>query len=161
MAFSDSPSGIFGGLRETFDQLAREEALACQWEGLEPIDYPSFGKRDDEYDDIRPFYMAWTGFSTRKSFSWKDAYRYSEAPDRRVRRLMEKENKRLRDEAIRDFNDTVRSLVAFAKKRDPRYKANAQSEADRQRSLRDVAAAQASRSRAANEARLRNHIVPD
>src|SRR5438034_2398411 len=161
MAFSDSPSGFFGGLRETFDQLAREEALACRWEGLERIDYPSFGNRDDEHDDIRPFYMVWAGFATKKSFSWKDAYRYSEAPDRRVRRLMEKENKRLRDEAIREFNDTVRSLVAFVKKRDPRCKPNAQSDADRQKSLRDAAAAQAARSRAANEAKLQDHVVPD
>ncbi|KAK2757842.1 hypothetical protein FQN54_004248 [Arachnomyces sp. PD_36] len=162
MDFSDAPSGFYGGLRETFDQLAREEDVTCQRENLDPIDYPSFGSRDDDYDDVvRPFYAAWNGFATKKSFAWKDVHRYSEAPDRRIRRLMEKENKRLREEAVREFNDAVRSLVAFARKRDPRCKANAQSEAERQKSLRDAAAAQAARSRAANEARLKPHTVQE
>ncbi|EQL28523.1 DnaJ like subfamily A member 5 [Blastomyces dermatitidis ATCC 26199] len=161
MDFSDAPSGFFGGLRETFEQLAEEEALACQWGDLEPVDYPSFGHKDDDYDSIRPFYSIWSGFATKKSFLWKDVYRYSEAPDRRVRRLMEKENKRLRDEGIREFNDAVRSLVAFVKKRDPRFKATVQNEAERQKSLRDAAAAQAARSRAANEAKLHNQQIPE
>lgn len=159
--FSDSPTGFFGGLREIFDQLAREEAMACKWDGLEPSDYPSFGNKDDDHAAVRGFYSVWSNFATKKSFSWKDVYRYSEAPDRRVRRLMERENKRLRDEASREFNDAVRSLVAFAKKRDPRYKATTQSEAERQKSLREAAAAQAARSRAANEAKIQDFALPD
>ncbi|KAJ5162461.1 hypothetical protein N7492_007853 [Penicillium capsulatum] len=162
MEFSDSPTGFFGGLSEQFARLALEERLACQEEGEEMVDYPSFGSRDDDFDlTVRPFYNAWSGFSTRKSFAWKDAYRYSEAPDRRVRRLMEKENRRLREEGIREFNDAVRSLVAFVKKRDPRYKANAQSEAQRQETLRQSVAAQAARSRAINQAKMREHVIPD
>lgn len=161
MEFSDSPSGFFGGLSDQFSQLALEERLACQWEDQEMVDYPPFGTQDDDFETVvRPFYAAWSGFSTRKSFSWKDAYRLSDAPDRRVRRLMEKENRRLRDEAIREFNDAVRSLVAFIKKRDPRYKANALNEAQRQETLRQSVAAQAARSRAMNQARMREHVVP-
>ncbi|KAJ5537919.1 hypothetical protein N7494_007398 [Penicillium frequentans] len=162
MDFSDLPTGFFGGLREQFTQLALEERLACQSDGQSMVDYPSFGGRDDNFETVvRPFYAAWTGFSTRKSFAWKDTYRYSEAPDRRVRRLMEKENRHLREEGIREFNDAVRSLVAFVKKRDPRYKANAQSEAQRQETLRQSAAAQAARSRAINQAKMRDHVVPE
>jgi len=127
MQFTDSPTGFFGGLRDTFQSLAREEELACEWEGLDAVDYPSFGHADDSYEDVvKPFYAVWNGFSTRKTFSWKDIYRYSDAPDRRVRRIMEKENKRLREEGIREFNDAVRSLIAFVRKRDPRYKPNSQ-----------------------------------
>lgn len=159
--FTDSPTGFFGGLRELFEQIAREEAFACRWDGLEPFDYPSFGSKDDDHTTVREFYSAWSGFATQKSYSWKDVYRYSEAPDRRVRRLMEKENKCLRDEAIREFNDSVRSLVAFAKKRDPRYIPTAQSEAERQKQLRESAAAQAARSRAANEAKIREFSLPE
>ena len=150
--FTKSDTGFCTVLGRTFDTLNREEELACEWKGLEPITYPSFGHADDPYDDVvRPFYAAWTGFATQKSFSWKDVYRYSEAPDRRVRRMMEKENKYLREEGIREFNDAVRSLVAFVKKRDPRFKHNIQSEAERQKVLRDTAIAQAARSRAANQ----------
>lgn len=162
MDFSDSPTGFFGGLREQFAQLALEESIACQWENQDVVDYPSFGGRNDDFEDVvRPFYAVWSSFATRKSFAWKDAYRYSEAPDRRVRRLMEKENRRLRDEGIREFNDAVRSLVAFVKKRDPRYKSNAQSEAQRQETLRQSVAAQAAKSRAVNQAKMRDHVTPE
>lgn len=153
--YSDSPTGFFGFLRDTFDKLAREEQLAAEWEGLEALDYPSFGHKDDTYEDVvKQFYAGWSGFATKKTFSWKDTYRYSEAPDRRVRRIMEKENKRLRDEGIREFNDAVRALLAFVRKRDPRYKPNTQSDAERQKAMREAAKAQAARARAANAARM-------
>ena len=162
MDFSDSPSGFYSSLRGTFELLAREEEIACEWADIDSIRYPSFGHADDGYEDVvRPFYNAWNGFATKKSFSWKDVYRYGEAPDRRVRRMMEKENKRFRDEGIREFNDTVRSLVAFVKKRDPRFKPNTQSEAERQKILRDAAAAQAARSRAANQVKLDGHVLAE
>ena len=150
--FTDSANGFFGVLRETFEALAMEETIACEWDGLEPVDYPSFGHSDSRYEDVvRPFYAVWNGFATKKTFSWKDVYRLTDAPDRRVRRMMEKENKRFRDEGIRDFNETVRSLVQFVRKRDPRYVPNTQTEAERQRIIRDAATAQAARSRAANQ----------
>lgn len=161
---SDSTTGFYGVLRETFDTIAREERLACEWEDLNPVDYPPFGHADDEYEDtIKPFYAIWNGFATKKTFSWEDVYRYSEAPDRRVRRMMEKENKRFREEGTREFNDAVRSLVAFVKKRDPRFKPNVQTEAERQKVLKDAAVAQAARSRAANKAKHvpKPEVVPE
>ncbi|TLD17724.1 uncharacterized protein PgNI_00432 [Pyricularia grisea] len=159
---NDSPNGFFAILDEFFGHLADEEAAACEWDGLEPPEYPPFGSSTDDYDAVaRPFYNAWSSFATRKSFSWRDKYRLSDAPDRRVRRLMEKENKKSRDDGIRDFNDAVRSLAAFVKKRDPRYVPNTQSEAERQRVLRDSAAAQAARSRAANQEKLAAYVLPD
>ncbi|KAI5286855.1 hypothetical protein KEM54_006452 [Ascosphaera aggregata] len=161
MDFSDSPNGFFGGLRDIFDQLAKEEELACDWDGLEPVDYPTFGSKDDGADVVRPFYAVWSSFATKKSYAWKDKYKYSEAPDRRVRRIMEKENKKMREDGIKEFNEAVRSLVAFVKKRDPRYQASIQSDAQRQKSLRDSAAAQAARSRAANAKKLQEYVVPE
>lgn len=141
--YNDSPSGFFGGLNDFFQTLAKEEDIACQWEDLESIDYPGFGHKDDDYEDIvKPFYAMWNGFATRKSYIWKDQYRLSDAPDRRIRRLMEKENKKLRDEAIQEYNNAVRSLVAFVRKRDPRVQNNQKSEVERQKVLRDAAAAQ-------------------
>lgn len=163
--YSNSSTGFYGGLRHFFGQLAEEEEIACKWENVVPVEYPDFGQKDDDYNDVvRPFYAAWNGFATRKSYSWKDHYRPSDAPDRRVRRLMEKENEGLRDEAIRQFNDAVRSLVMFVRKRDPRYQENQKSEEERQKTLRDAAAAQSARSRAARQAKLDEidgQIVPD
>lgn len=160
--FSDSDSGFYSILRGTFDTLAREEELTREWQGLESVKYSSFGRADDDFElTVKPFYADWSGFTTSKSFSWKNRYRLFDAPDRRVRRMMERENKRFREEGIHEFNDSVRSLVAFVRKRDPRYKSNFQSEADRQQSLRDAAAAQASRSRAANQAKSDNYKIPE
>ncbi|TKA24216.1 hypothetical protein B0A50_05980 [Salinomyces thailandicus] len=159
--FSDAPSGFYGYVRETFAQLDKEEEIAGQWENVDVPEYPSFGHKDDSYDDVvKRFYAAWSSFSTAKSFAWKDKYRLSEAPDRWYRRRMEQENKKCRQDGIREFNDAVRSLVQFIKKRDPRYVPTTQTEAERQKTLRDAAAAQAARARAANEAKL-NVEVPE
>ena len=159
--FSDSPSGFFGFIRETFEQLAKEEQVAANYEDVDIPDYPTFGHKDDAYDDVvKRFYAAWSSFATVKSFAWKDRYKMSEAPDRWYRRRMEQENKAFRKESIKEFNDAVRSLVAFVRKRDPRYVPSTQSEADRQKVLRDAAAAQAARARAANQEKL-NQTVPE
>ena len=161
MPFTDKPNGFFGTFRSVFDILAKEETEACDLEFLEATHYPSFGSAEDSYEDVvRPFYASWVGFSTKKKFSWKDAYKYSEAPDRQTRRLMEKKNKRFRDDGVREFNDAVRSLVRFVRKRDPRYRGNLQSEEDRQKILREAAAAQAARSRAANQAKIGPQAMP-
>ena len=160
--FSDSSKGFFTILRDIFDKLAKEEGAACDRHGLAIIDYPSFGNAQDRYETVvRSFYAAWGSFSTRKNFAWTDKYKLSEAPDRRVRRLMEKENKRLREDGAREYNDTVRSLVLFVRKRDPRYVPNSQTEEERQKVLRDAAAAQAARSRAANQAKLEKQVQPE
>ena len=161
--FDDSSGGFYGALRSMIDDLALEEELSCKRDGKSPVHYPRFGFADDNYHKVvRPFYEVWIAFATQKSFSWMDLYRYSEAPDRRVRRLMEKENKRLREDGIREFNDAVRSLVAFAKKRDPRVPSSKEAEVDRQKILRDAAAAQALRSRQAHLAKMaHSDTVPE
>jgi len=160
--FTDAPNGFFGILRETFATLAREENAACDWDGLELVDYPDFGSAEDSYEDVvKSFYRTWVNFTTQKSFSWKDLYRTSDAPDRATRRLIEKENKRSRDEAKAEFNDAVRHLVLFVRKRDPRFTPNSQTQEERQKILRDAASAQAARKRAANQAKMNSYVVPD
>jgi DnaJ family protein A protein 5 len=160
--FTDDTNGFFGIARETFEHLALEEEAAAEFDNIDCVDYPTFGSSDDDYESIvKPFYAAWASFSTVKSFSWKDKYRLSDAPDRRVRRLMEKENRKCRDDAIREFNDAVRFLVTFVRKRDTRYVPNSQTDAERQKSLRDAAAAQAARSRAANQEKLATYEIPE
>lgn len=160
--YSDDKDGFYWIVRETFEHLVLEEEAAADYEGTECPEYPTFGTSNSSFDAVvRPFYNAWNGFSTRKSFMWEDKYRLSDAPDRRTRRWMEKENKKIRDDAIREFTDAVRFLVSFVRKRDPRYTPNMQSEADRHKSLRTAAAAQAARSRAANSQNASSFEVPD
>ena len=155
LEFSESPSGFFSIVGKIFAQLAREENIACEWQGRDEPDYPPFESSKDTCNDtIKAFYAHWSSFATAKDFSSKDIYRCSEAPDRRTRRLMEKENRRLREDGIREFNEAVRALVSFVKKRDPRHTPKAQTEDERQVMLRDMAAIQAAKSRAANQAKL-------
>ncbi|KAF2685862.1 DnaJ-domain-containing protein, partial [Lentithecium fluviatile CBS 122367] len=162
--FSDSPNGFFGFVREAFEQLAREEQHAADYEGVSIPDYPSFGHRDDAYEDVvRNFYAIWNGFATVKTFAWMDVYRPSDAPDRRVRRAIEKENKKYREEGIREFNDAVRALVAFVRKRDPRYTPNTQSPEEAAKAQRAASQAKAAKARAANAAKLKEQedAVPE
>jgi DnaJ homolog subfamily A member 5 len=92
-----------------FATLDQEEEAAARESGEEYSHMPSFGdSKSDPNHDVRQFYSAWAFFSTTKSFSWRDQWKYSDAPDRRIKRAMEKDNKRHRDTGRREFNDTVR-----------------------------------------------------
>lgn len=160
--FTDAPSGFFGFLHSTFTQLAKEEARAAYEQDLDPIDYPSFGHKDDTHDDVvKIFYASWASFSTKKTFSWKDKYSTRGVGDRRTRRIIEQENKRFRSDGKAEFNEAVRALVAFVRKRDPRYTPNTQSEQERQNALRQATAAQAQRMRAANQAKMDKEVLPE
>ncbi|KAF1920347.1 hypothetical protein BDU57DRAFT_11737 [Ampelomyces quisqualis] len=153
--FSDAPNGFFGFVRETFEQLAKEEEYAADYEDLTIPNYPTFGHKDDTHDDVvREFYSIWNGFATVKSYAWMDKYRLSDAPDRRTRRLMEKENQKFRDEGRREFNDAVRTLVAFVRKRDPRYTPDTKSADEKAKAQREARKAQAARARAAQIEKL-------
>ncbi|KAG6105149.1 hypothetical protein E4U13_008034 [Claviceps humidiphila] len=160
--FNDESTGFFGLAREVFEHLVIEEEAAVEIADAGCLQYPTFGFSHDEYDTVvKPFYASWAGFSTRKSFSWKEKYRLSDAPDRRVRRAMEKENKKCREDAIRQFNEAVRFFIAFVRRRDPRYIPNLQTHAERQKSLRIAAASQAVRSRTANQQKIEPYQQPD
>ena len=94
--------------------MDKEEEMAAKEAGEDYSEMPSFGdSKSDPKDVVRRFYAAWIGFSTIKSFSWKDQWKYSDAPDRRVKRAMEKENKRLRDSGRREFNDAVKVIFSL------------------------------------------------
>jgi DnaJ homolog subfamily A member 5 len=107
--------GFYTVFRTLFATLDREEESAARESGEDYSPYPSFGdSKSGPKTEVRRFYSAWLGFSTVKSFSWRDQWRYTEAPDRRVKRAMEKDNKRLRDAGRREFSDTVKVLSSRA-----------------------------------------------
>ncbi|KIM84393.1 hypothetical protein PILCRDRAFT_818754 [Piloderma croceum F 1598] len=123
----DGDNSFFTIYRNLFSRLAHDESL------ISDTSYPSFGSstwpwttaaKTDSEKSARVFYSGWINFATAKDFTWMDRYNLSDAPDRRNRRLLEKENKKSRDDARKDYNDTVRSLALFVRKRDPRYKAH-------------------------------------
>ena len=137
--FSDSSTSFFGTYRRLFERLAEEDMVAAPYPGETHTGdlaapwrddqrmYPSFGHPTTDYtsgtEPVRLFYQFWTQFSSRKSFAWKDQHDLRDAPDRRVKRLMEKDNKRARDAARKEYNDAIRGLASFIRRRDPRHKA--------------------------------------
>ncbi|KAJ1977744.1 hypothetical protein H4R35_002178, partial [Dimargaris xerosporica] len=157
--FTDEPNGFFAIYNNLFAVIADieiknsgEEAAADDMVIMENLTFGRAGTKADEplsrqsqspqRFTLLDFYNFWTGFATRRTFGWHDKYRLSDAPNRLIRRLMEKENRKLRDQAKKEYNDTVRSLAHFMRKRDPRIKAwtklqqEAQRERERQRQLR-------------------------
>lgn len=108
-----------------FERLANEEEEAFRTNPPENDDevhsatsYPLFGTADTLYTDndgglgygayVKDFYGAWSNFTSIKSFFWFDKWKLSDAPSRYVRRQMEKENKKARETARKEYNTTIR-----------------------------------------------------
>lgn len=124
---SADETGFFATYRRLFERLAEEEKAAAPYPGEKQWSYddmPGFGYAHTPYlhtkadvvagelppnqTPARDFYAVWSNFTSRKGFGWRDSYRLQDAPDRRVKRLMEKGNKKMRDTARREYNDVVR-----------------------------------------------------
>ncbi len=84
----------------------------------EEVNVPEFGSSDSDYETVvGPFYSFWLGYCTPRSFVWCEKHDSRDATDRYVRRLMEKENKKLRDKAKKERNEEIRvcsTLFSFA-----------------------------------------------
>jgi hypothetical protein len=83
--------------------------------------YPSFGNSESPAAEVYGFYTHWDNFVTALTFSWSDKYNILEAPNRQVKRAMEKENSKFRDDTRKEYINKIRSLVAYVKKRDQRF----------------------------------------
>ncbi len=82
---------------------------------------PDFGDEDSTADEVFKFYSSWQYFSTSKTFSYADKFNPNQAPNRRIQRLIETENKKERQVERKEFNEIVIKLVEYLQKRDPRY----------------------------------------
>lgn len=67
------------------------------------------------------FYSYWQYFSTLKQFAYADVYNPNQAPNRRIKRIIENENLKERAKERKLFNDEIIKLVEYVRKRDPRY----------------------------------------
>lgn len=113
--------GFFSVYRSLFALLASDEALHTS-EPHVPLTYPSFGYSESPYTPptgmskaqkdgrtwTRDFYVVWSEFATEKRFEWVGKWDVERGDDRGMRRIMEKENKRVREEYRKEYIDTVR-----------------------------------------------------
>ncbi|PXF47736.1 DnaJ-like [Gracilariopsis chorda] len=114
----DGEGGFYNVFETLFEQLWREETAASHKEKARPA--PKFGNASTPWEEVRSFYQEWEPFSSSKSFAFGDKWNLADAPNREYRRAMEKENKKQRAKFKKEFNNNVRELVKFVKKRDPR-----------------------------------------
>lgn len=120
----DSPDGFYTVYRNVFQQISKEEIVYMDEDAKLEEEFPTFGTSESSYVEVvRKFYAFWSSFCTKMTFDFLDKYNITEAENRRILRLMEKENKKLKDPAKKERNDRIRALVEFVKKRDKRIKA--------------------------------------
>lgn len=122
--FNDDEGGFYDVYSTIFDEIVDAE----EERGSGDPNLPEFGDSASTETEVYAFYSAWENFVTTVTFTWHDKYNTLEAGSRQVKRAMEKENSKFRDSARKEYISQVKSLVAFVKKRDPRY---AQYESDK------------------------------
>nr|CAG4643295.1 EOG090X085R [Ilyocryptus agilis] len=123
--FGDDEQSFFSVYRELFNKIAAEDMEFAHDQDSD-FEIPEFGDANSNYEEVvRPFYAYWQSYCTLRPYSWLDKFTLDtlkEVP-RRVQRLMERDNKKLRDAGRKQRNEEVRALVSFVRKRDPRVKA--------------------------------------
>ncbi|KAI8138798.1 hypothetical protein BJV82DRAFT_522852 [Fennellomyces sp. T-0311] len=173
--FNDDDKGYYAVYRKLFEKLSDEEESAHNADppedGQSYTRYPMFGNSKTPFADsdgyrgyggyARDFYAAWMNFSSVKSFQWMDKWRLRDAPNRFVRRAMEKENKKARETARKEYNDTVRSLATFVRKRDPRFKAYQEEERIRKEAAAAEQKARAQREKEELQAQIAAYQEPE
>ncbi|KAJ7956464.1 DNAJ protein [Quillaja saponaria] len=121
--YSDSGKGFYKVYSDLFDKVQANEVNFARKLGLRLDSVrqaPVMGNLESPYTQVTAFYNYWLGFCTVMDFCWVDQYDVMAGPNRKSRRVMEEENKKLRKKARKDYNETVRGLAEFVKKRDKR-----------------------------------------
>lgn len=142
----DGPKGFYGVYDALFEKLVQQEVRAAEQSGDERArtrsdDLPRFGHVESPWPAVSGFYSEFLTFSTCKEFAWADEHNTASAPNRKVRRIMDDENAKKRKKLRRQYNETVRELAAFVRKRDKRVMTHSKEEADR-KAQRDAEIAQ-------------------
>ena len=119
--FGNDPLSFYAIYEAVFLEILEHPTTVFEDEDFEAV---SFGDSNSDYEtEVAPFYQFWFCYTTTYAFGFVDKWDTRDAPDRRVRRLMEKDNKKIRDSNRREHTQTVRQLAKFVNKRDPRVQA--------------------------------------
>ena len=121
--FGDDEKGFYSVYSFVFKTIVEEDSKFFD-DQLKLDDIPVFGTSSSPFEEVKLFYDYWQSYCTFKSFVWHKKYDIRQAPNRRVARAMEKENKKLRDAAKKERNEEIRELVHHVRKRDRRVRAH-------------------------------------
>jgi len=117
--YGDDDQGFYSVYRQLFETL-EEEDESFNDDSETELEYPSFGDANSNEEVWQEFYAFFSCYTTTRTYTWLDKYDTRKAENRRISRLMEKENKKERDAAKKERNDAVRELIKFIRKRDKR-----------------------------------------
>lgn len=126
--YGDDEKGFFAVYRNLFAFLEDlEEEAAEENSRMANIrhvrsNFANFGSKNTPFEpSLKSFYDKFLHFASVRPFYEADNYDDCNAENRRHRRAIDKENQRYRDAMRKEFNDTVRNLAAWVRKRDPRW----------------------------------------
>lgn len=121
--YGDDENGFYCTYGKVFEQIGKEDyEYMDNKEQMHSI--PQFGNSLSDYEEVvAPFYDYWMSYSTKKPYVWLDPHNIKEATNRKIYKLIEKENEKIRQKAKKERNEEVRNLVAFVRKRDKRVQA--------------------------------------
>lgn len=119
---TDHGSDFYSVYGKLFAKLDEEEEMEEEV-GEHHDNAAAFGDENATKEEVYEFYREWEGFNSIKKFTFVDEYDPREAPNRRIKRLIENDNTRARNRERNKFNDKMRDLLAHVKSKDPRYKA--------------------------------------
>merc|ERR1712173_511424 len=117
--FGTDDKSFYSVYKKLFATLEEEDETFNK-DSEEELSYPSFGNGNSPDNVWQEFYAFFSCYVTTRTYSWLDKYDTRQAENRRISRLMEKENKKARDAAKKERNEAVRELVKFIQKRDKR-----------------------------------------
>ena len=112
--FGTDKMSFYSVYQDMFMKIIIEEEdarlSADQAEGRIPsyMDAPQFGDRDQNLENVAAFYHYWENFITIKSFQWADKYRHERDHNRFVRRLIDQDNKKSRNEAKKNYLNKIK-----------------------------------------------------
>lgn len=108
MGYGDTGKGFFAVYGDLFTKLHQQEMGFARAHGVRPpFDPPDMGNLSTPYPQVQKFYNHWLGFSIVKDFAWCDEFKASAGPNRKLRRLMEEENKKIRSKERKEFNEAI------------------------------------------------------
>ena len=128
--YDDGDNGFFRVYAKVFQDIMEGEKSSWVSEGnIDETKMPNahllsaeFGSSTSDWAIVLSFYNVWESFTSCLSFAWADKYDPRDAPNRKVRRAIDDENRKARKAAKRERNNDVLNLVRFVKRRDPRVK---------------------------------------
>ena len=111
-SFDESENGFYTVYDRLFKKLKEEE---------KNTKLGDFGGMNSGFAVVKEFYEGWSKFQSNMEFYNKMPHDLTEAPNRTVRRIMEKENKKIKDKLRKDRTQNVKQLVLFVQRLDPRW----------------------------------------